>query len=638
VERRSTTPRLDLRATVAGHSRLDLLEHGSIVALLAIWAVPFTRATGGRGVHNELLFVAALLVLLPAIRVWRAPTGSVVLAALTAAAALLVCVFAPSGWYGSDVAAGYAIAAAMFLAARRYVRDAERRTLIAAGVCLAGLYQFSQAFTAWWGGRDPAAEMSGTFYWHNPYAAFLLPGAIIGLGLILTRHSPWNAVGWVSTPLCTAGVVFSSSRATQAPLAVGFVLVLALGLRNRASVIRGIGATAATAAVTLALPGPPLFPHYSAPWAATAARGARQSLSQNGGFRTEFWREALQVAAHHPVVGSGYHVLATASALYTPSGWARSPQAHDGYLQALSDGGLLLGVPFLLAVAIVLAWALRRVWAAMRRRGEGQGPDIVQLCAGIALLGGLAHSAVDFDWSHPSILVEAALLAACVAPIARTQPRGGRIHLRLPAIAVLATVLVVLLPALHEWQADQPNLLRSTDSLLAESNGTFGDYRGAAAVLNDAAHGGRDITSAQAALALASTSNEARVDLHLALLRDAIGAQAGLISDAATDAQRQLRQVDGSIAPYVPDLALVEVDVGETAAARQLLETDIATQEAHGRAAPDLNGEIALWAQRLGTGGVYACEYDTARQLLKETGVSTDLPKPSSACRAADQG
>ena len=128
------TPRLDVRAVLAGHSRLDLLEHAAIVALLAIWAVPFTRATGGRGVHNELLFAAALLILLPAIRVWRAPTRSVVLAAVTAAAALLVCVFAPSGWYGSDVAAGYAIGAAAFVAARRYVRDEDRRMLIAAAI------------------------------------------------------------------------------------------------------------------------------------------------------------------------------------------------------------------------------------------------------------------------------------------------------------------------------------------------------------------------------------------------------------------------------------------------------------------------------------------------------------------------
>lgn len=601
-----------------------------MVALLAIWAIPFTRATGGRGVHNELIFAAVLLVLLPAMRAWRAPFGAIAAATVVAAAALLVCVFAPSHWYGSDVAAGYVIAAAAYVAARRYARDAERRLLLATFVCLAGLYQFGQAFEPWWGGRNPTAQMTGTFYWHNPYAAFLLPGAVLGLGLIAAGRRPYTLVGWISVPLCTAGVVFSSSRATIAALVVAVVLVLVVGGRTKRTLFRVVGGLAVTVIVVVALPGPPLFPHYAAPWSATEARGSTESLSQNGEYRTQFWRQAVEVAEHHPFAGSGFHELANASALYTPRNWARSPLAHNGYLQAFSDGGLLLGLPFLAAALVVLWWGLRRLWVSVFAR---PGPDeLIEACVAVALLALLAHSAVDFDWSHPSILVEVGVLSAVVAPDGRWRSR-----LRVSAVAVVALcgTLVVLLPALHQWQQNQPIHTYSTDRLLDTADATFGDYRPAEAVLRDYTHGRRSLTVAEAARALALTSSEAKVDLHVALLRDAVGASKALYPDAVARARATL-DANGGLSPaFVPDLALVLSSAGEADAAANLLSSDIAAQVAAGAAAPNLTVELQQWALTLGTDGRYACEVERATPLL---GTADGLPKPTAPCARHDQG
>jgi hypothetical protein len=416
---------------------------------------------------------------------------------------------------------------------------------------------------------------------------------------------------------------------------VGFVLVLAIGVRSRTTAVRGAGVLAATAGVSLVLPGPPFFPHYTAPWAGTVERGANQSLAQNGGFRTEFWREALHVFAHHPLVGSGFHVLASASALYTPSGWARSPQAHDGYLQALSDGGLLLAVPFLFALVIALFWGLRRLFAALHRPTGGQATDIVGLSVAVALLGGMAHSAVDFDWSHPSILVEFALLAACIAPKGPSRFRPWACG---AALLALGGALAVFVPALHHWQVDQPNHELATSRLLADANGAFGDYRPAQAVLNDVAYGDRAMTVGEAGQALALTADEAKVDIHLSLLRDAIGAKYGLTRDPEAAAQRELQHVDGSTAPYVLDLALVELDAGDHDGAAQLLTSDITNQAAAGAASPVLNSELELWAQRLGTGRAYACELAVARPLLNARDDTTALPTATAACRAGGQG
>jgi hypothetical protein len=614
----------------AAGSRWDFLEHAAMVALLAIWAIPFTRATGGRGVHNELVFAGALLVLLPAMRAWRAPSRSIGAAALVAVAAVLVCVFAPSHWYGSDVAAGYVIAAAAFVAGRRYARDRERRLLLAAFVCLAGLYEFEQAFEPWWGSRNPSGQMTGTFYWHNPYAAFLLPGAVLGLGLIASGRRPWTLVGWVSAPLCTAGVVFSSSRATIATLVVAWTLVLVVGGRHKKLLSRIVGGLAVTAVVVVVLPGPPLFPHYSAPWSATEARGSTQSLSQNGGFRVQFWREAVAVAAHHPISGSGFHELANNSAFYTPHNWARSQLAHDGYLQPLSDGGLLLGLPFLGSVLVALWWALRRLWiSVLVRPGPG---DLPEVCVTVALLGLLAHSAVDFDWSHPSILVEVAVLCAVVAPAERWRSRP---RVSAAAVVVLCGTLVAMLPALHQWQKNQPNHSYSTDRLLDTAAATFGDYRPAQAVLSDYAHGRRPLTVVEAARALALTSSQATVDLHVALLRDAVGASKGLYPDAVARARATLQAVGGLSPAYVPDLALVLTSAGEADMAAKLLSDDIAAQVRRNAAAPNLTVELQQWALTLGTGRRYACELARATPLLE---TANGLPMPTAPCLRHDQG
>jgi O-antigen ligase len=611
----------------------ELFEHAAMVALIVFWAVPFTRATGGRGVHSELVLSAVALLVLLAMRAWRAPTPSLVLAALVAAAAELVCVFAPSGWYGSDVAAAYVLAAACFIAARRYVQDDERRVLVAACVCIAGLYQFEQAFVPWWGSETASTVMSGTFYWHNPYAAFLLPGAVIGLGLVLSQRRPWTAVGWLSTPLCTAGIVFSSSRATMVALLLSWLLVVAFGVRGKRSIRRTAGVFAVSAVVVLALPGPPFFPDYTAPWTATEARAASgETLSQNGGYRIQFWRSALEVAVHRPWVGSGYHELADASALYTPFGWARSPQAHNGYLQAVSDGGLLLGVPLIGAVFGVLWWALRRLWSITRAR---PGPDeLIVLSVAAAALGMLAHSAVDFDWSHPSILVEVALLAAVAAPATRPTRTRRR---SIAAFAVLGAALVVMLPALHQWQQAQPNLTNSTDHELAVASATFGNFRPAETILYAYVRGERPLSTEQAARALELTADEAAVDIHNALLRYAVGASTGLIPDAVARARATLDRIGGVFPPYVPDFALVLSSAGDKSGARAVLARHIDAQVASGDAAPNLRGELLQWARTLGTGADYACRVVSVRPLLSAADISR-LPLPTSRCPDQDQG
>jgi len=626
----------------------DVAAHAAALLVIGTWAFPLTRGIGGRDPHALLLFAVASLVALPALRAWRVAAANVALAATTAIAALLVCISTPTGWWGADVAAGYVTAAAAFIAARAYTTTSRRRVLVLAGVALGGLVQFSDAFLPWWGSGNATNQMTGTFFWHNPYAAFLLPAAIIGAAFVTTGHQSARWIGWVAAPACTAGIVFSSSRATLAVLVAAWLSLAVALVRSRTTARRLAAITLLSAAVVLALPGPPFFGHWHSPLAATTARAdSGQSLTQNGVYRTEFWREAAEVAEHHPVAGAGFHSLATASALYTPVGWARSQLAHNGYLQPLTDGGLLLGVPFLLAVALAGWRATRRFFTAAwspRSPTQRAPRSPFTTAAAVAVLALMAHSAVDFDWSHPSILVELALLAACL-PRHRGDADGvadaGEASGRRPAaaaiaLAALAGALVVSILSLHAWQRSERGINETLPAAtrLAAANAVFGDFRPAQSVLESALSKPTTVSDAQARQALALTATPASVDLHLRLLRDAVRAQRGQAEQAVADAHRALAQVHGDPAPYTYDLARVLGQAGDTAGTTRLLESDLRAQVADG-AAPSAPQELILLAQ-VAPPSDYACLYAALTSTLPAgSSWSSPVPTPVAQCPSA---
>ena len=57
--------------------------------------------------------------------------------------------------------------------------------------------------------------MIGTFYWWDPFAAFLLTGTVIGLSFWLRRTGPVALFGLVGCMLGTIGLVYSTSRADR---------------------------------------------------------------------------------------------------------------------------------------------------------------------------------------------------------------------------------------------------------------------------------------------------------------------------------------------------------------------------------------------------------------------------------------
>jgi hypothetical protein len=137
---------------------------------------------------------------------------------------------------------------------------------------------------------------------------------------------------------------------------------------------------------------------------------------------------------------------------HVSASWAFSPLAHNGYLQALSDGGLLLGVPFLLGVAFLAWWVVSALVRSVRRRDFSTEAFVIPLCLGALL----AHSAVDFDWTYAADFAVVAVLAGLVAGSrwsAAASSRPGR-GSRLVAAAVLAGVALTGVAAGAAWSGD----------------------------------------------------------------------------------------------------------------------------------------------------------------------------------------
>jgi O-antigen ligase len=139
--------------------------------------------------------------------------------------------------------------------------------------------------------------------------------------------------------------------------------------------------------------------------------------------RAHFWRGTLGIIRDHPVLGTG---LGSFGAVYprydTGNGTYRLEQAHNDYLQVLSDAGVVGGVLGLLFVGGLFWLALKRMHSPDRfRRGVALGA--LGGCAGV-----LVHSFFDFTLHTTANALLFLLLAALATVNGRVEEpdAGGR--------------------------------------------------------------------------------------------------------------------------------------------------------------------------------------------------------------------
>jgi O-antigen ligase len=133
--------------------------------------------------------------------------------------------------------------------------------------------------------------------------------------------------------------------------------------------------------------------------------------------RLHFWRGALGIISARPFLGAGLGAFGAAYPLYDTGNGSvyRLEQAHNDYLQLLSDGGIVGGALGILFVVALFTMALRNMQSAdLFRRG-------VALGALAGCFAALVHSFFDF----PLHIAANGLLFLTLAALATA---GGRVE------------------------------------------------------------------------------------------------------------------------------------------------------------------------------------------------------------------
>lgn len=226
-------------------------------------------------------------------------------------------------------------------------------------------------------------------------------------------HSPVQLWVSVSTAVMIVAIVASMSRGGVA----AFVIATVIGLLLRGPVKRASRLEALAVPILIAV-GIILWLGINP--LATRLNVLREEKLSEG--RLEMWANLLPAALAHPITGTGYGTLPIIEPVYRSRNYGadvdyRIDHAHNDYLEAFVEGGL----PRLVAT-FAIVWALVRFGRKAMSRHAARTPGHYALGATIAVLAVAVHSFVDFGMFTPAVAVLAAVVAAHVCTLSRSDP------------------------------------------------------------------------------------------------------------------------------------------------------------------------------------------------------------------------
>lgn len=577
-------------------ARGQTLTHGLVAVALGWWALALTRDAGGTDGWSLVIGIALCLPALAVTKVGHIRSRVLALALTPGLVALVLNLTSPTGWTGLDTAASALYAGLLALVVLGYARTPSRRLVVVAWLAVAALDQFGQGWLAWWGGGDTQALMLGSFGWHNPFAAFLAGPVVIGWCLLMRGSGAARLAAALTVPWLGAAIMLSGSRAT-----LGLCVLAALGLAVFS--VRGWDELAWLAGGVVSAPMAVWL--LSAPWLMgagsalpVAATNRVESGSGNFILRAYYDWAGLQLAARRPLTGAGYDSYGPAGSQYMPDHVAASDYVHNGWIQALVDGGIVLAIPVVIATAWPAIRALRRVLA-----GRRAGANAVQLGASTAVLVLLAHALFDIDWQYPSVValfaITAALLPWRTQAMNNQRAGSGAAPIATSAFLVVTLLLAVtaglMAAALRQPDAELPRWAAAVESavpfhswaLNAPNAERDGQRLLQAATLDPATFDGL----------MASTSRAAMDDPALAQIRSLALALRGERSEALDLSDQALPERPR------PTVVLLRAEVleqvGDVAAARLWVELNLARlQELQGNVP---TAELEEWLDVRGT-------------------------------------
>ena len=328
-----------------------------------------------------------------------------------------------TAWAAFEVAG----AVALFLVARERFRvQGVRRTTraiaaIGFGVSLLALAQAATAGHSIYWIPPTAAEGPlpfGPFANRNHFATWTLMALPVCAGYVIARTGARPGPAGRPNPVAPVPDLRDDRTLLLAVAVMTMVIALVLSLSWTASIGMVIASLASLILVRrsfhprrwLALVGLHLvLAAVALGWAGMPTIGDRIAGPDRGSaYRPAIWREAVPVVRDFAATGTGAGTFALAMRVYQQTDRrVYFNQAQNHYLQIAAEGGLLVGLPFLLATAAFVRTARERL--AADRSG------VWWIRVGAA--GGLAAVAVQSIWETGLTMTANAALAAVLAAL-----------------------------------------------------------------------------------------------------------------------------------------------------------------------------------------------------------------------------
>jgi O-antigen ligase len=225
-----------------------------------------------------------------------------------------------------------------------------------------------------------------------------------------SRRASGMVVTGFAIAVMALSMVVATSRGGLVGLLLIFMIVVMWTLRRQSGWRRIIGVLSLGLITALALG-----------WG-DASRTIAQfaGVFEDMGGRKEIWSDTLPVIRDFPLTGTGLNTFGIAMLHYQKaySFGGAVTEAHNDYLQLAAEGGLLLGVPIVLAIGIMI----REIWRRFQEARDA--PEIYWIRAGAVT--GLCAIAVmelfDFTLQMPG----AAAMFVVLVAVAIHQPTDGR--------------------------------------------------------------------------------------------------------------------------------------------------------------------------------------------------------------------
>jgi O-antigen ligase len=299
------------------------------------------------------------------------------------------------------------------------------------GLAFLGLIQF---FTSpgkiYWLKELPQSTPFGPFYNRHHFAGYMELTMALPLGLIFSgaiEHDK-RMLYIFAAALMGIALIMTNSRGGMVALVAEVVFLAALtGFRRdderteageksgrvRAALLR----VGLALALVLALVGGALF--FGGEDALSRLVGTVNANDPTTG-RAHFWSVTLRIIQANPLIGSGLGSYGLAYTQYdTRPGLERLEQAHNDYLQVISDAGIIgLGLGLFFVVAFFRMGFARRETDDTFRRGVATGA----LAGCFAVL---VHSFFDFTLHTTSNALLFLILAALATINGRVEQAGG---------------------------------------------------------------------------------------------------------------------------------------------------------------------------------------------------------------------